>query len=363
MTLNPSQDKEFLLSSYSYDLPESLIAQKPVYPRDQSRLLVVHRKQGRWEHRQFKDLPEYLTPEDLMILNNTRVIKARLNGKRRGGGGGKVEFVLLEECSQHFGQPYVWEGLFRASGRSLPGFEFEVTTPDGKGLVGRVLRGASESPVGTVIVAFNRDPIVSGAGELPLPHYMNRQAVKTDDESYQTVYSKELGSAAAPTAGLHFTQEILDQIKSKGVRTEEVTLHVGLGTFRPVKVQDVREHQMHDERYLISNSVANAVTQWKHEGRRIFAVGTTSVRTLESAWDIEKKVLRPGEHRTSIFIYPGSHRFRVVDRLLTNFHLPGSTLLMLVCAFAERDLILAAYQDAVKEKYRFFSYGDAMLVL
>lgn len=358
------------LSSYLYELPESLIAQQPVHPRDASRLLVVHRKEGRWEHRQFRDLPEYLTADDLMVLNNTRVLKARLLGRRKIPGrigeeslGGRVEFVLLEDRAADFGNPNVWEGLFHASAKSLPGFEFVVPTPEGQTLVGKVIRSASESPVGTVIVEFNRDPVQSGAGELPLPHYMNRKAVVADEESYQTVYSKELGSAAAPTAGLHFTADILNKIKSKGIKTEEVTLHVGLGTFRPVKAQDVREHRMHEERYFITDQTAESVTCWKNEGRRILAVGTTSVRTLESAWNPELKMLQSGEQRTSIFIYPGSHSFQVVDRLLTNFHLPGSTLLMLVSAFAGRELILAAYEDAVQQKYRFFSYGDAMLVL
>ena len=361
------------LNSYQYDLPESLIAKRPAEPRDSSRLLVIHRKEGRWEHRHFKNLPDYINSRDLVVLNNTQVLKARFRGNRvkletRGQElgasslGGRVEFVLLENK----GTPYLWEGLIKASARALPGVEFQIQTPDGKGLRGKIIHGSNESPSGTVVVEFNRDPVESGAGEIPLPHYMSREAEASDDTEYQTVYAKELGSAAAPTAGLHFTGDILERMKAKGARLEEVTLHTGLGTFRPVKTQDVRQHTMHEERYFISSQVAGSVTEWKAAGNRVLAIGTTSVRTLESAWESSASGsprLRCGEQRTSIFIRPGSHQFQVVDRLLTNFHLPGSTLIMLVSAFAGHELIMAAYGDAVQEKYRFFSYGDAMLIL
>ncbi len=358
------------LSSYNYHLPESQIAQSPVSPRDSSRLMVIDRKTGKWEHRRFRDLPQYLDQDDLIVANNTQVIRARLLGQRvraENGQrvlGGRVEFVMLEEKG-----PGTWEGLMHASAKYVSGLAFQVPTRSGEWVVGTVVRGSAESPSGTVVVEFDRDPIESGAGELPLPHYISRsessserETEREDDErNYQTIYSKMRGSAAAPTAGLHFTADVMAEIGKKGTRWEELTLHVGLGTFRPVKTQDIRDHIMHEERYFISREVAQRLTEWKKSRRRITAVGTTSVRTLESAWVGEQ--LRSGPGRTSIFIYPGGVGFQVVDRLLTNFHLPQSTLLMLVCAFAGRDLTLDAYREAVREGYRFFSYGDAMLIL
>lgn len=350
-----------LLTTYDFDLPSDLIAQTPVHPRDSSRLLVIDRKSGNWYHRKFSDLPEYLDSNDMIIANNTQVIKARLLGRRirmENGNevlGGKVEFVMLEEL-----QPRVWEGLFHASAKYIPGLTFQVDTPDGVKLMGKIVRGSSESLSGTIVVEFNRDPIECGAGMLPLPHYIQRNPDSQDDSHYQTVYAKVKGSAAAPTAGLHFTPQVLNELRSRSVQWEEVTLHVGIGTFRPVKEQDIRKHVMHEERYEISEAVASKINQWKEDKRRIVAVGTTSVRTLESAWNGS---IQSGIGRTSIFIRPGNFEFKVVDRLITNFHLPKSTLLMLVCAFAGRDLTLAAYQEAVKERYRFFSYGDAMLIM
>lgn len=347
------------LSSYDYELPEKLIAQVPAEPRDSSRLLVLHRASGKWEHRHFRDLPEYFDSKDLFVANNTQVLKARLLGHRlKEGGiaGGKVEFVMLEEKG-----PLTWEGLFHASAKYLPGLRFEIPTPDGKGLRGELVQGSGDTPHGTVVARFDRDPVTSGAGELPLPHYIERAPEKIDDSSYQTLYAKNLGSAAAPTAGLHFTQKVLNGLKEKGADWEEVTLHVGLGTFRPVKTNDIREHKMHEERYEVSESTARAVNAAKAAGRRITAVGTTSVRTLESA--ARDGELHAGTGRTSLFIRPGAYEFKIVNRLLTNFHLPKSTLLMLVSTFAGRDLTLAAYEEAVREKYRFFSYGDAMLIL
>ena len=270
-----------------------------------------------------------------------------------------MEFVLLEEQS-----PRVWEGLFHASAKYLPGFRFKIPTPDGIGLIGVLKRAASESPSGTVVAEFDRDPVQSGAGEIPLPHYIQRTAEKDDDTDYQTVYAKQAGSAAAPTAGLHFTKKTLADLSLRGVQWEEVTLNVGLGTFRPVKGADIRQHVMHEEKYEISESTSKRISDWKRQGKRVVAVGTTSVRTLESAWDREKLEIRSGISRTSLFISPAfGSQFQVVDRLLTNFHLPRSTLLMLVSAFAGRELMLAAYEEAIRSGYRFFSYGDAMLIL
>jgi S-adenosylmethionine:tRNA ribosyltransferase-isomerase len=357
---------DYDLDAYSYALPERLIAQVPKNPRDASRLLVINRKAGNWEHRAFKDLPEYLDSNDMIVANNTRVLKARLLGNRlreekgQWVQGGKVEFVLLEELG-----PRVWEGLFHASAKYVPGLRFEIPTPDGKGLRGVLTRGSSESATGTVVAEFDRDPIESGAGEIPLPHYIERAPFSNDDTSYQTVYAKKLGSAAAPTAGLHFTADVMKSLEERGVQWQEITLHVGLGTFRPVKEKDVRKHIMHEERYEILPQVAQAISNWKSSGRRILATGTTSARTLESAWRMEQGnyQLKSGTDKTSLFIRPGAFQFQVVDRLLTNFHLPRSTLMMLVSTFAGCDLTIAAYEDAVKEEYRFFSYGDAMLII
>lgn len=350
------------LAAYDYALPETLIAQHPCSPRDESRLLVVDRNSGRCEHRTFKDLVQYLSADDLMIANNTQVFRARLLGHRlleHDTPGGKVELLLLEEVS-----PGIWEGAFHAAAKHKPGVRFRIPTPDGRGMVGELVRGASESASGTVWAKFDRDPIACGAGVIPLPHYIRRDMdAGADLAHYQTVYAKHPGSAAAPTAGLHFTDSVMREIRAKGALWEEITLHVGLGTFRPVKSEDIRQHVMHEERYEIASGVAAQVNHFKHAGKRIFAVGTTSVRTLESAW-IVGEGLRAGAGRTSLFVYPGcGSAFHVVDRLLTNFHLPRSTLLMLVCALGGKDLVMDAYREAVREKYRFFSYGDAMLVI
>jgi S-adenosylmethionine:tRNA ribosyltransferase-isomerase len=347
------------LTAYHYDLPERLIAQSAVEPRDSCRLLVVDRKKRTFEHKIFTDLPGYLDAQDLIVANNTKVIPARLLGQRfrEGQLGGRVEFVLLEEK-----EPLVWEGLFHASAKYVAGLQFVIPTPDGKGLYAELVSGSKDSAHGTVVASFDRDPIESGAGQLPLPHYIDREVGSQDASAYQTVYARNNGSAAAPTAGLHFTEQVLARLREKKVGWEELTLHVGLGTFRPVKSEDVSLHQMHEERYTISAESADKITRAKKSGKRIFAVGTTSVRALESAWDGER--LQSGPAKTSIFIRPGGEaKIRIVDRLLTNFHLPQSTLLMLVSAFADRELILSAYEEAVKNEYRFFSYGDAMLIL
>jgi S-adenosylmethionine:tRNA ribosyltransferase-isomerase len=349
----------FSLSDYDFDLPESQIAQFPATPRDSSRLMVIDRAKGSWEHRTFRDLPELLNSGDVCVANNTRVMKARLPGRRIASDGseaGKTEFLMLEQLG-----PRTWEGLFKASAKYVPGVMFEVPTPDGRGLRGRLVRGSAESAHGTVVAEFDRDPVESGAGELPLPHYIKGADAATD-ATYQTLYAKQAGSAAAPTAGLHFTEAVMSGLRERGVSWEEITLCVGLGTFRPVKTDDIRQHKMHEERFEVDASVAERITEAKTAGRRVLAVGTTSVRTLESAWNEGRARLDSGWGRTSIYIYPG-YRFRVVDRLLTNFHLPRSSLLMLVSAFAGHELTLAAYRDAVKEGYRFFSYGDAMVIL
>lgn len=238
---------------------------------------------------------------------------------------------------------------------------FAVPTPDGKPTIGKIVRGAHESPSGTVEVEFTRDPVEVGAGEMPLPPYIERAPEASDEETYQTVYSSLVGSAAAPTAGLHFTHEILEQVRARGASWAEVTLHVGVGTFRPVKAERIADHVMHEERFMIDREVAENVTQAHRDGRRVIAVGTTSVRTLESAWDGSR--VRPGDQRTSLFLHPGGRSPQLISGLLTNFHLPGSTLLMLVCAFAGYEATMEAYREAVREKYRFFSYGDAMVVL
>jgi S-adenosylmethionine:tRNA ribosyltransferase-isomerase len=352
----------YSLKDYDFPLPPELIAQHPAEPRDASRLLVVDRRAGRWEHRTFRDLPEYFGAPDVLVANNTRVIPARLLGRRLLSDGsegerlgGKVEFLLLEELG-----PCVWEGMFHAAAKHKPGIRFRIPTPDGRSLVGELIRGASASPHGTVVARFDRDPVESGAGQLPLPPYIERTPDAADAERYQTVYASRPGSAAAPTAGLHFTPRVREELRARGAGWEEVTLSVGLGTFRPVKAADIREHAMHDERYEIDAETARRLTEAKRAGRRITAVGTTAVRTLESAW--RGGALHAGAARTSIFIYPG-YEWRCVDRLLTNFHLPQSTLLMLVSAFAGRELVLAAYAEAVRQRYRFFSYGDAMLLL
>jgi S-adenosylmethionine:tRNA ribosyltransferase-isomerase len=350
------------LDSYDFHLPEGQIAQAPAEPRDSSRLLVLHRAERRWEHRIFRELPEYLGSSDLLVVNNTRVLRARLRGKRLmddGTLGGKIEFLMLEEI-----EPGVWEGAFHSAAKHKPGIRFEIPTPSGEPLRGELVRGASESPHGLVRARFDRDPVASGAGEMPLPPYIKRAAGLSDEERYQTIYAgAEAGSAAAPTAGLHFTSRVRETLAARGVGWAEVTLNVGLGTFRPVKAGDVREHVMHEEKFSVSESVAREITFARQAGKRVVAVGTTAVRTLESAWSREEGRLVPGTRRTSLFIRPGAYEFQVVGGLLTNFHLPKSTLLMLVCAFAGRELMLRAYEEAVREGYRFFSYGDAMLIL
>ena len=332
-----------------YDLPEERIAQTPVEPRDHSRLMVIHRDTDEIEHRHFYDVIDYLNPGDVLVVNDTRVIPARLYGERPTGGA--CEVLLLKQLA-----PKRWETLVKPGKKLKPGAE--IVFGDGR-LRGRVLE---TTDVGGRIVEFECEGTFEAAldalGEMPLPPYIHEQL--EDRERYQTVYARHEGSAAAPTAGLHFTPELLDRIREKGIDVVPVLLHVGLGTFRPVKVENIEEHQMHSEHFEVTEDAARRVNAARERGGRVIAVGTTSVRTLESAAENGKLVAKRGE--TSIFIRPG-YRYQMVDALITNFHLPGSTLMMLVSALYDREKILSAYETAVKENYRFFSFGDAMLIV
>ncbi len=337
------------LSDFMYDLPEERIAQTPVEPRDHSRLMVIHRDTDEIEHRHFYDVIDYLNPGDVLVVNDTRVIPARLYGERPTGGA--CEVLLLKQLA-----PKRWETLVKPGKKLKPGAE--IVFGDGR-LRGRVLE---TTDVGGRIVEFECEGTFEAAldalGEMPLPPYIHEQL--EDRERYQTVYARHEGSAAAPTAGLHFTPELLNRIREKGIDVVPVLLHVGLGTFRPVKVENIEEHQMHSEHFEVTEDAAKRINAARERGGRVIAVGTTSVRTLESAAENGKLVAKRGE--TSIFIRPG-YRYQMVDALITNFHLPGSTLMMLVSALYDREKILSAYETAVKENYRFFSFGDAMLIL
>ena len=337
-------------SDFYFDLPEELIAQTPLEKRDSSRLLHLDRQTGEIEHRHFYNLPEYLREGDCLVLNDTRVLPARLLGSRKSGGG--VELVLLRDLGE--GR---WECLSRPGRKTKPGTELFF----GDGELTATVEAVAEG--GNRIVHFHYDGIflevLERLGKMPLPPYIKEEL--QDAERYQTVYSRELGSAAAPTAGLHFTPELLKQIQEKGVKVCYITLHVGLGTFRPVKEDEIENHEMHSEFCIISRETADAVNETKRNGGRVIAVGTTSCRTLES-FASEDGHLEPASGWTDIFIYPGYH-FKCIDALVTNFHLPESTLIMLVSALAGREHILNAYRVAVEERYRFFSFGDAMLIL
>ena len=338
-----------LKSDYFYELPEELIAQTPAEPRDSSRLLVYDRKTGKSEDRIFRDIKEYLRPGDVLVINNTKVLPARMYAYTKNGG--RVEVLLLKR------QNYTdWEVLVRPGKKAKEGVELVVSEE-------LSLTVRSRTPTGERIVEFHFDgvfeDILSRVGSMPLPPYIHEKL--KDKDRYQTVYCKTDGSAAAPTAELHFTKELLAEIKAMGVQVAEVLLHVGLGTFRPVKEEDLTHHVMHSEYYCVSEEAADIVNAAKREGRRVIAVGTTSVRTLETVAD-EKGMLRPCSGDTSIFIYP-PYKFKCVDALITNFHLPESTLIMLVSAFMGREQCLALYREAVGKKYRFFSFGDAMLIV
>ena len=336
------------LSDFMYDLPEERIAQTPVEPRDHSRLMVIHRDTGEIEHRHFYDIIEYLNPGDCLVINETKVIPARLYGERPTGGA--CEVLLLKQLG-----PKRWETLVRPGKKLKPGAE--VVFGDGR------LRCTvvETTDVGGRIVEFECEGSFEAAldalGEMPLPPYIHEKL--EDRDRYQTVYARQDGSAAAPTAGLHFTPELMDRIRQKGVDIVPVLLHVGLGTFRPVKVENIEEHEMHSEYFEVTPHAAERINAARQSGGRIIAVGTTSVRTLESAAEDGRLVAKRGD--TNIFIKPG-YRFQLVDALITNFHLPGSTLIMLVSALWDRERILAAYRIAVEEEYRFFSFGDAMLI-
>lgn len=338
------------VKDFYYDLPQELIAQDPLEDRSSSRLMVLDKITGEVEHRHFKDITEYLRPGDCLVINNTKVIPARLYGVKEGTEA-KIEILLLKRKEND-----IWETLVK------PGKKCKIGTKIvfGEGiLTGEVIDIVEE---GNRLIQFHYEgifeEILDRLGQMPLPPYITHQL--QDKNRYQTVYAKYDGSAAAPTAGLHFTPELLQQVRDMGVEIAEVTLHVGLGTFRPVKETDVLKHHMHSEFYKIEQSEADKINKAKKEGHRVIAVGTTSTRTLESAAD-ENGFLTEKSGWTEIFIYPG-YQFKVIDALITNFHLPESTLVMLVSALAGREHVLAAYETAVEEKYRFFSFGDAMFI-
>ncbi len=338
-------------SDFYYDLPKELIAQDPLEDRSSSRLLVLHRKSGRVEHRVFTDIVEYLKPGDCLVRNNTKVIPARLYGTRVDTGA-TIELLLLKRMEND-----VWETLVKPGKKARQG----VVISFGDGILTGEIIDVKED--GNRLIQFRYEgifeEILDQLGQMPLPPYITHTL--KDKNRYQTVYAKYEGSAAAPTAGLHFTEELFQKLEEKGVLVANVTLHVGLGTFRPVKVDDVSKHHMHTEFYQVTKEEADKINKAKQAGGRIVCVGTTSCRTIESAAD-ENGVLKPGQGDTDIFIYPG-YSFKMMDVLITNFHLPESTLLMLVSALAGKEQVMRVYEEAVRERYRFFSFGDAMIIL
>lgn len=338
-------------SDFYYDLPKELIAQDPLEDRSSSRLLVLHRKSGRVEHRVFTDIVEYLKPGDCLVRNNTKVIPARLYGTRVDTGA-TIELLLLKRMEND-----VWETLVKPGKKARQGAVISF----GDGILTGEIIDVKED--GNRLIQFRYEgifeEILDQLGQMPLPPYITHTL--KDKNRYQTVYAKYEGSAAAPTAGLHFTEELFQKIEEKGVLVANVTLHVGLGTFRPVKVDDVSKHHMHTEFYQVTKEEADKINKAKQAGGRIVCVGTTSCRTIESAAD-ENGVLKPGQGDTDIFIYPG-YSFKMMDVLITNFHLPESTLLMLVSALAGKEQVMRVYEEAVQERYRFFSFGDAMIIL
>ncbi len=338
------------IKEFYYDLPEELIAQDPLEDRSSSRLLTLDKNSGAFSHHVFREIVDFLNPGDCLVINNTKVIPARLMGEKVGTGAG-IEVLLLKRKEND-----VWETLVKPGKKARVGAK--ISFGDGL-LVGEVVDVVEE---GNRLIKFSYEgifeEILDRLGQMPLPPYITHHL--EDKNRYQTVYAKYDGSAAAPTAGLHFTPELLEKIKEKGVRIAEVTLHVGLGTFRPVKVENILDHHMHSEFYMVEKEQAAIINETKKNGGRVICVGTTSCRTLESATG-EDGILRAGSGWTEIFIYPG-YKFKILDALITNFHLPESTLLMLVSALAGRDHVMAAYEEAVKEKYRFFSFGDAMFI-
>lgn len=337
-------------SDFFYDLPDKLIAQTPLEPRDSSKLLILNKKNGECTHKHFFDIIDYLEPGDCLIVNDSRVLPARIYGTKSTGA--TVEFLLLKQKRQN-----VWECLAGPGRKAKENTEFSFVNGIMSAKVLEVLENGNR-----LVEFFCKDNFFAALdkiGQMPLPHYITKELL--DRERYQTVYSRELGSAAAPTAGLHFTKELMKKVEDKGISIGYVTLHVGLGTFRPVKVDDVTRHKMHSEHFEVPKKTAELIEKTKANGKRVIAVGTTSCRTLESVAKEHGKVTAC-DGFTDIFIYPG-YKFNVLDGLITNFHLPESTLIMLVSAFASYDYIMHAYQTAVNEKYRFFSFGDAMLIV
>lgn len=344
------------IDEFDYNLPEELIAQKPADKRDSSRLLVVHRADNTIEHKHFYDIIDYLKKGDCLVLNNSKVLPARLFGIKEGTGA-KIEFLLIKRLEGD-----TWETMVKPGKRMKPGDS--VVFCESPLLKAKV---KDYGPDGTRIVEFEYEGIfmerLEEVGSMPLPPYIERASEDDDKDRYQTVYCAEEGSVAAPTAGLHFTDELLQKAKDKGVELAYVTLHVGIGTFRPVKCENIEEHSMHFEEYYISEEAAETINRAKREGRRVISVGTTSTRTIESAADFKDGLwqVKDGGDSTGIFIYPG-YEFKIIDSLITNFHLPKSTLLMLISALYNRERILEVYEEAIRERYRFFSYGDAMFI-
>ena len=338
------------VSEFNYELPKELIAQVPIKQRDASRLMVLHRNTKKIEHKVFQDIIHYIEPGDCLVVNNTKVIPARLYGKKETGA--KVEFLLLHRIEED-----IWEVMVRPGRKLLKGAKVSF----GEGILTAKILEVLENGNRKVQFCYEGifQEILDKIGMMPLPPYIHEELKQKD--RYQTVYAKLEGSAAAPTAGLHFTEELLQKLKQKGVKIANVTLHVGIGTFRPVKAETIEEHEMHSEHFYIKKEEADKINQAKQEGKRVIAVGTTSCRVLESAANEEGRV-KEIEGDTSIFIYPG-YQFKCMDALITNFHLPESTLIMLVSALAGKDFVMEAYQKAVEEKYRFFSFGDAMLIV
>lgn len=337
-------------SDFNFELPEELIAQDPLEDRSASRLLVLNKETGETEHKIFKDIIDLVNPGDCLVLNNTKVIPARLLGVKEDTGA-HVEVFLLKKLSKD-----TWETLVKPGKKLKPGARVIF----GDGLLTATILDTMEEGIRKVLFKYDGifEEVLDKLGEMPLPPYITHKL--KDRDRYQTVYARYDGSAAAPTAGLHFTKELLTELEAKGVRIAYVTLHVGLGTFRPVKVDDVANHHMHSEHYIITGEAADIINTTKENGGRVICVGTTSCRTIESAADDTGKVI-PGENDTQIFIYPG-YSFKVLDALITNFHLPESTLVMLVSALAGKDNIMKAYKEAIDLRYRFFSFGDAMLI-
>jgi len=335
---------------FDYDLPKEQIAQTPAQKRDCSRLLVVNKNENTTEDRHFHDIIEYLNPGDLLIMNDTRVLPARIFGYKENTGG-KIELLLLKRRNDQ-----IWETMVKPGRKAQPG----VRLTFGPNLKGEILEKI-DGGLRTIRFEYEGifEEILDEIGTLPLPPYIHKQL--KEQERYQTVYAKKTGSSAAPTAGLHFTKDLIKQIKAKGVKVADVTLHVGIGTFRPVKTDQLKDHHMHEETYRISQETVDLIKETKANGGRVIAVGTTSVRTLESVAQKFDGDLQASSGNTSIFIYPG-YKWQVVDALITNFHLPESTLLMLVSAFYNREAVLKIYQEAIEKKYRFFSFGDAMFL-